>query len=311
MSKVLITCPPMLRRISSFQQKFTDLGWEVSTPDVVQTLSVAVLIELLPEHDGWIIGDDPACAEVVASGASGRLRAAVKWGAGVDNVDFEAFADSGVPVVNTPGMFGNEVADIGLGYVIGLSRQTFSIHTEVLNGGWPKPAGISLADKTAGIVGFGYIGQQMAIRLKACGVKPLIYDPLVSAEQIADAGCESATWPDALDRLDFLVFCCALTEQNFHMLNADTLAACKRGIRIVNVARGGLIDEAALIAGIADGRVAGCALDVFETEPLPADSPLRTLPNVVFGTHNSSNTVEAVDRTSFAAIELLAESLGR
>jgi D-3-phosphoglycerate dehydrogenase len=299
----------MLRRIDGFRGPFTECRWDVSTPDVIQTLTIPDLISLVPQYDGWIIGDDPACAQVVEAGAAGRLRAAVKWGAGVDNVDFNAFARAGIPVVNTPGMFGNEVADIALGYVIGLGRHTFEIHTEVLRGGWPKPAGVSLAGKTAAVVGFGYVGQQMAARLKACGVLPLIYDPIVEVDQVANAGFESAAWPEGLDRVDFLVLCCALTESNFHMLNESTLSACKRGVRIVNVARGGLIDEEALISALENGRVAACALDVFETEPLPISSPLRELSSVVFGTHNSSNTVEAVDRTSFAAIELLQEML--
>jgi D-3-phosphoglycerate dehydrogenase len=309
MKKVLVTCPPMLRRIDNYRERFAECGWDVSAPDVVQTLSVSELVDLVPQHDGWIIGDDPASAQVVGAGSEGRLVAAVKWGAGVDNVDFDAFAAAGIPVVNTPGMFGHEVADIALGYVIGVSRHTFEIHTEVLRGGWPKPAGISLAGKAAGVVGFGYIGQQVAARLAACGITPLIYDPLVEGDQVAAAGFESAPWPEGLDRVDFLVLCCALTESNAHMVNEDTLTACKPGMRIVNVGRGGLIDEEALISALKDGRIAGCALDVFETEPLPGSSPLREFPNMVFGTHNSSNTVEAVDRTSFTAIEKLQEML--
>jgi D-3-phosphoglycerate dehydrogenase len=299
----------MLRRIDNYRERFAECGWDVSAPDVVQTLTVAELVNLVPKHDGWIIGDDPANAQVVDAGSAGQLAAAVKWGAGVDNVDFDAFAAAGIPVVNTPGMFGNEVADIALGYVIGVSRHTFEIHTEVLRGNWPKPAGISLMGKTAAVVGFGYIGQQVAARLAACGVTPLVYDPLVENEQITAAGFESAQWPEALERVEFLVLCCALTESNAHMINKDTLETCKQGVRIVNVGRGGLIDEAALIDALKDGRVAGCALDVFETEPLPESSPLRDFPNMVFGTHNSSNTVEAVDRTSFTAIDKLQEML--
>ena len=308
MIRVLITCPPMLKRMEQVQERFGEYGWDVSAPDVVQTLTVEDLIGLVPLHDGWIIGDDAACTQVVEAGSAGRLRAAVKWGAGVDNVDFDAFARVGIPVANTPGMFGHEVADVALGYVIGLSRHTFAIHTEVLRGAWPKPAGISLAGKVAAIVGFGYVGQQLATRLTACGVVPLIYDPIV-VDQVANAGFQSAVWPDGLDRADFLVLCCALTADNAHMLNESVLNQCKRGVRIVNVARGGLIDEEALLQALNDGQVAGCALDVFETEPLPISSPLRALPNAVFGTHNSSNTIEAVDRTSTLAIELLREML--
>ena len=110
--KILVTCPPMLRQIDAFRSDFRSKGWVVTTPDLVQTLSVDELCELVPAHDGWIIGDDPAEAAVVAAGKAGLLKAAVKWGVGTDNVDFGAFEAHDIPVTHTPGMFGDEVADI-------------------------------------------------------------------------------------------------------------------------------------------------------------------------------------------------------
>lgn len=308
--KILITCPPMLRAIDTFRAGFAELGMEITTPEVVQILSEDELCALVPQFDGWIIGDDPATARVFAAGAAGKLRAAVKWGVGVDNVDFAACRKLGIPVANTPGMFGKEVADVALGYVIALARQTFDIDTGVKAGKWPKLAGISLAGKTVALVGFGDIGRNSAKRLLASEMKVIAYDPFF--EQADGLGpVETAVWPERVEEADFVVLTCALTQENRHMVNADTLARCRRGVRIVNVARGPLVDEVALAVALKDGRVHSAALDVFEIEPLPAESALRALRGrCVFGSHNSSNTVEAVERTSWKALELLAGFLG-
>jgi len=120
--KVLVTCPPMLGMIDAFQSIFDSHGIELTAPQVVQTLSVSQLKELVPQHDGWIIGDDPATREVFTAGKAGRLKAAVKWGIGVDNVDFSACRDLGIPITNTPNMFGGEVADVAVGYVWALAK---------------------------------------------------------------------------------------------------------------------------------------------------------------------------------------------
>lgn len=303
--KVLVTCPPMLKQIHQFAETFAELGWEVTAPEVEQVLSVSELVKLVPEHDGWIIGDDPATSDVVAAGKSGRLKAAVKWGVGIDNVDLAAFSDAQIPIDNTPGMFGNEVADNALGYIIALARQTYQIHDGVRQGAWPKPTGQSLLGKVCGLVGFGDIGQQLERRLVACGMEVVIYDPACRDDSRA------ASWPQGLEACDYLCFTCALNEHNYHMLDAQILGEhCKPGVRVVNVARGPLIDEGALENALLSGRVDSVALDVFEVEPLPGDSKLRQHERSIFGSHNSSNTHEAVLATSYRAIELLRASLG-
>jgi D-3-phosphoglycerate dehydrogenase len=119
------------------------------------------------------------------------------------------------------------------------------------------------------------------------------------------AGVQRAAWPQRVEEADFLAFTCSLNDRNRHMLNAEVLARCKRGVRVVNVARGPLIDEAALIAALQSGHVTSAALDVFEVEPLPADSPLRAMPQCIFGSHNGSNTRDAVRRASHEAMNRL------
>jgi D-3-phosphoglycerate dehydrogenase len=304
--KVLITCPPMLGMIENFRQLFAEKRIELTTPNVVQTLSVPELKEVVPQHDGWIIGDDPANREVFAAGKAGRLRAAVKWGVGVDNVDFAACKDLGIPVSNTPQMFGAEVADIATGYVVALARETFEIDRGVRAGNWPKPRGISLAGKTAAVLGYGDIGHNVVKRLAAAEMRLIVYDPLAKAAEHAVL----ATWPERLEEADFIVVACALTPSSRHLVNANALARAKKDVRVVNVSRGPIIDEPALIAALQSGHVYSAALDVFEQEPLPLDSPLRQHPRCLFGSHNASNTRDAVERTSRVAIGKLFEFLG-
>jgi len=304
--RVLITCPPMLRAIDRFRPLFDQHQIEIETPNVIQILSEEELIELVPQFDGWIIGDDPATARVFEAGKAGRLKAAVKWGVGVDNVDFSACQRLGIPISNTPGMFGREVADIAMAYVVALARQTYTVDREVKAGVWAKPAGISLADRTVGLIGFGDIGRQTAKRLVAADMKVIVYDPYY--KPIVGLDClQPAAWPERISEADFLVFTCALTKDNRHMLRAETIKKCKASVRIINVARGPLVDESALADGLRSGAIHSAALEVFEIEPLPAGSPLREFGDrCLFGSHNSSNTIDAVQRTSLKAIDLMS-----
>jgi D-3-phosphoglycerate dehydrogenase / 2-oxoglutarate reductase len=306
--RILVTCPPMLGMIDSFRPIFDRYDVELGAPKVVQTLSERELIDLVPQYDGWIIGDDPATREVFRAGREGRLKAAVKWGIGVDNVDFDACEEFGIPVTNTPNMFGNEVADIAFGYVVALARETFEIDRGVRAGEWPKPRGISLADRTVALVGFGDIGKAAARRLLAAGMHVIAYDP--AAGQDSDLNVERATWPDRIETADFIVVTCSLTPSSRHMLNASVLDRAKPGVRIVNVGRGPVVCEPDLVAALQSGRVYSAALDVFEEEPLPLDSPLRQHPHCVLGSHNASNTADAVERTSNIAIGKLFGFLG-
>ena len=303
--RVLVTCPPMLGMLEAFVAPARELGLELVPAAVTQTLSEAELIELLPQFDGWIIGDDPATQQVFEAGQRGSLKAAVKWGIGVDNVDFKACEALGIPITNTPGMFGSEVADVAVGYVIALARHTVEIDRGVRAGSWPKPRGLSLAGRTVAVVGYGDIGRNTARRLLAADMAVIAYDPFVDANSL-EPGVSLAPWPERLEEADFVVVNCALTASSHHLLNGEAFAAMKPGVRVVNVGRGPVIDEQALIAALASGQVHSAALDVFEQEPLPLVSPLRSHPACIFGSHNASNTVDGVERTSQKAIHLLA-----
>lgn len=307
--RVLLTCPPMLGMQARFRPAFTALGVELHCPQVVQTMSEDDLVALVPQFDGWIIGDDPATRRVFEAGARGRLKAAVKWGIGVDNVDLAAARALGIPLANTPLMFGQEVADVAMSYVVALARQTFLVDREVRAGGWPKPRGISLAGRTMALVGFGDIGHNVARRALASDMRVIAYDPAVTAAQVPES-VTCTIWPQRIDEADFIVLTCSLNAGNRGMLGAKELAAARDGVRVVNLARGPLIDEAALVSALRSAKVHSAALDVFEIEPLPADSPLRSMERCIFGSHNGSNTEDAVIRASERAMQLLFGNLG-
>lgn len=308
--KVLVTCPPMLGLFNEFVSEFERFGLDGVAANVTQVMSEEELIEILPEYDGWIIGDDPATRRVFEAGVSGQLKAAVKWGVGIDNVDFEACKDLGIPITNTPGVFGNEVADVAMALFLGLSRHTHEIDRGIrFDGTWPKPPGVSLWNKTVAVVGYGDIGRATVRRLLAFDLDVIVYDPFATVESAEKLS--QAQWPDRLGEADFLVFTCPLTPATQHMFNHDLIGKLKPGVRVVNVARGPIIEETAIVKALEDGIVHSAALDVFEVEPLPENSPLRQFNNTIFGSHNGSNSVDAVRKVSHLAIQKIAGFLGK
>lgn len=301
-----MTCPPMLKQINEYRYIFEENDIELVAPEVVQVMTENQLVEILPNMDGWIIGDDPATARVFSAGVAGKLKAAVKWGVGVNNVDFNACKELGIPIINTPRMFGNEVSDVAIGMMLNLTRKLHVIDKEVRNGHWIKPVGNSTVGKKVGIVGFGDIGASIGRKLKAFDMEIVAYDP----NAIEQYDIPILNFPQDIESLDYLFLACALNTSTHHLLNEDILNRLKDTAIIVNVSRGSLIDEKALVSFLKMGKFNGIGLDVFEEEPLSMTSPLVGFNNCFFGSHNGSNTKEAVDKTSYKAIKLLFDFLG-
>ena len=237
-----------------------------------------------------------------------NLKAAVKWGIGTDNVDFKACKEFGIPITNTPAMFGREVADVSVGYLHALARNLVEIDREVRKGNWIKPSGVSIAGKTAAIIGFGDIGRNTAKRLLSAEMNIIVYDPFVDKKTI-DKNINLYNWPQGLELADFIIINCSLTPSSYHMINEETIKLMKQGVRIINVGRGPIIDENALIDNLNNNYIDSVALDVYEEEPISVDSPLLKNPRCVFGSHNASNTNEAVIRTSNKAIKIMSDFL--
>ena len=307
-TRVLITCPQLQSTIDEHRTVLSQEDVEVLLPPVVQQLSEDDLLEVLPGVDGIIVGDDPLSARVLAR--ADRLRIISKWGVGIDNIDLDAAAELGIRVTNTPGMFGDEVADVVIGYLILLARELHRVDEEVRSGTWAKVEGVSLAGRTLGIVGLGAIGRAVAARAIAMRMQVIGSEIAeVHAAGAARMGVRVLGRADLLREADIVSLNCPLTAENRHMIDAAALLTMKPGAWVINTARGPLIDEGALVDALSNGQIGAAALDVFEVEPLPMDSPLRGFDNVILGAHNSSNTAEAVRRTSVRAIENLLHGL--
>ena len=308
--RILVTCPPMQRTADDWLPLLRGRGIDVVLPPVVQQIDRGELMRLLPEFDGLVAGDDPLDAEVLAA-AVPRLRAVSRWGVGLDSVDLEAASRLGITVTNTRAAFAEEVADVALGYLLLLTRKLHEIDAGVRAGGWPKLQGRSFTGRVLGIVGLGAIGRAFARRGMVLGMHVLATDPAPDACRRAKAmGVEVADLDEVLAWADVVSLHCPMTPENRHLLSRQRLARLKPGALVINTARGPLIEEAALVDGLRAGAIGGAGLDVFEVEPLPASSELRTLSNVVLGTHNASNTAEAVARVNQLAIDNLLAALG-
>jgi len=305
---VLVTCPPMQRTVADWKGRFDALGIEVGMPEVIQQLTPADLLTLLPRFDGMIAGDDPLTAEVLENAS--RLLVVSKWGIGLDSIDLQTAKRLGIRITNTPDSFGEEVADVAIGYMVMLARGLHRIDRSVREGRWEKPQGISLAGRTLGVVGLGSIGRAVARRGIAMRMRVIgheIFEP--NAERAAELGVEVVDLPTLIADSDIVSLHCPLTDQNRHMIDAARLSQMRPGSYLLNTARGPLIDEAALVDALQAGHLAGAALDVFEEEPLPTSSPLTRMENVVLGSHNSSNTREAVARVNELAIDNLLKGM--
>jgi D-3-phosphoglycerate dehydrogenase len=242
----------------------------------------------------------------------GKLRAIVRAGVGVDNIDVAAATRKGIVVMNTPG--GNTVstAEETLALIFALVRHTPSADLSVKQGKWErnKLVGTQLAGKTLGILGLGRIGREVARRALALDMKVIGHDPFLTAERATQMGIEAAPDIDSvLTRCDILTVHVPLTEDTKDLIGARELARMKRGVRVINCARGGLINEQALAAALQSGHLAGAALDVFEQEPPPPDHPLLHLPNVVTTPHLGASTIEAQSSVALEAAQLLIDFL--
>lgn len=246
-------------------------------------------------------------ADAALIAAATKLKVIARAGVGVDNVDLEAASAKGIAVMNTPA--GNTVAtaELAFGLMLALARHIPQAYDSMQAGKWDRKSfmGTELRGKTLGIIGFGRIGRAIAKRAAAFEMSVIAYDPYVTA---AD-GVELVDLPTLYGRADYITLHSLVNDQTYHMINAESLAQMKRGVRIVNAARGALIDEAALAEAIKSGQVAGAALDVYEEEPPPAGHPLIGLAGVIDTPHLGASTEEAQVAVAIEAAELVVNAL--
>ncbi|SLN73115.1 phosphoglycerate dehydrogenase [Oceanibacterium hippocampi] len=272
-------------------------------------MSKEELLACIGEYDGLAIRSATKVSDKVLKAAK-NLKVVGRAGIGVDNVDVTAATEAGVCVMNTP--FGNAIttAEHAIALLFSLARQIPTANASTHAGKWEKSRfmGVELYGKTLGIVGCGNIGSIVAERALGLSMKVVAYDPFLSAERAADLGVERVELDDLLARADFISFHTPLTDQTRGMLNKESIAKTKKGVRIVNCARGGLIVEADLKAALESGHVAGAAMDVFAEEPAE-NNILFGMENVVATPHLGASTLEAQENVAIQVAEQMSDFL--
>ncbi|WP_372732456.1 phosphoglycerate dehydrogenase [Novosphingobium sp.] len=285
---------------------FTEMGCDV---DVITGETPEQLIARIGEYDGLAIRSSTKVTKEILAAAT-NLKVIGRAGIGVDNVDIPAASAQGVVVMNTP--FGNSIttAEHAIALMFALARQIPEANAQTQAGTWPKNGfmGIEVTGKTLGLIGAGNIGSIVASRALGLRMKVVAFDPFLTPERAIEMGVEKADLDTLLAKADFITLHTPLTDQTRNILSAENLAKTKKGVRIINCARGGLIDEVALKAALDSGQVAGAALDVFEVEPAK-ESPLFGTPNFICTPHLGASTNEAQVNVALQVAEQMADFL--
>ncbi|MBS1890397.1 MAG: C-terminal binding protein [Actinobacteria bacterium] len=269
------------------------------------------LIEYGRGVDALMVVAEPVTARVISE--LDGLRVITRFGAGLDNLDVEAAARAGVQVTYVPGASVEEVSDHTIAMIFSLARGLPVLDASVRAGGWAIPAEVPplrrLRGQTLGIVGVGRIGRAVARKARALGLEAVAFDPYASPASLAEAGIETLPLDDLLARADHVSVHTPLTPETRHLIGAREIALMKPTATLVNVARGGVVDQAALAEALASGHLRGAGIDVQEEEPPPADEPLRRLPNVILTPHAAHYSQESMDDLRRSAIEDVAAVL--
>jgi D-3-phosphoglycerate dehydrogenase len=291
--KILFTAPYMIPFVDRFRPVFEQYDIELIVPDVQERMEEAGLLKYAGQFDGAICGDDRYTARVLEACAP-RLKIISKWGTGIDLIDAEACARYSIKIGRTLNAFTTPVADTVLGYMLAFTRRQPWMDREMKSGKWEKIPGKTLSECTLGVVGVGNIGKAVTRRAKAFGLKVYGTD-IVDIDHVfvSETDIEMTTLQSLLSKSDFVSINCDLNPTSYHLMNADTFALMKPNAVLINTARGPIVHEASLIEALQAKRLGGAALDVFEVEPLPAESPLMKMDNVMLAPHNSNSSPTA------------------
>ena len=278
--------------------------------DVIKGLSPEQLAETIPGYHGLMVRSSAkATAEVIA--AADELQVIGRAGVGVDNIDLKAASERGIIVMNTPGANTVATAEHTMALMLSMCRNVPQAVASLSSGKWERKLfkGIELRGKTLGIIGLGRIGRRVARRSRAFGMEVICFDPYLSDDRAHEMHIERVGYDELLERSDFITLHAALTPNTRGLIGKESLAKMKPGVRIVNAARGGLIDEDALIEALRSGHVAGAALDVLTKEPPDFDNPLLHMPNVVVTPHLAASTQEAQREVGIQIVNQVVDAL--
>jgi D-3-phosphoglycerate dehydrogenase len=308
--QILYSAPYMLPLAARFNPVFVKFGIELIKPEVHERLSEQEILTYAGKFDGTICGDDQYSERVIKA-CLPRLKVISKWGTGIDSIDKGAATRLGVKVGNTPNAFTLPVADSILGYILIFARKLPWMDRAMKKGIWEKIPGISLSECTLGVIGVGNVGKAVLRRANAFGMKLLGNDIVqVDPSFLHEIPVVMVTLDELLKRSDFVSVNADLNPSSRHLINADVFSRMKKSVYLVNTARGPIVEETALIQALQDDKIAGAAMDVFEDEPLPLDSPLRSMDNVFLAAHNSNSSPLAWENVHWNTIRNLLIGLG-
>jgi D-3-phosphoglycerate dehydrogenase len=308
--KILVSAPYARPVIGTYRERLEADGCEVVVAEVGERLEEYEILPLVHDIDGIICGDDRITARVIESAP--RLKVISKWGTGIDSIDLDAAARKNVKVCNTPNAFSEPVADTVFGYMLLFARQPARMNSDIRAKLWQKPQLFSLREKTLGVVGVGNCGKAVVRRAMAFGMRIMGNDIAeVSPEFISSTGIEMRSLPAVLKEADFVTIHTTLNNTSFHLFNDAAFKQMKPSAFLINTSRGPVVEEAALVRALEGGSIAGAALDVFEVEPLPLDSPLRKFENCWLAPHNANSSPLAAERVHENTISNLINELRR
>ncbi|HZD57432.1 MAG TPA: phosphoglycerate dehydrogenase [Anaerolineales bacterium] len=310
MPTILFSAPYMIPVLDRFRPVLQNYGLELIVPQVIERLEESDLLAYAGQFDGTICGDD-RYSERVLEACAPRLKVISKWGTGIDSIDQDAAERLGIRVCRTPNAFTLPVADTVMGYMLAFARQQPWMDRAMKAGRWEKIPGRSLSECTLGVIGVGNCGKAVIRRARAFGMKLLGNDIVeMPPDFVLENGVEMTTLEDLLHRADFVSLNCDLNPSSYHLINELTLAMMKRGAILINAARGPVVDEPALVRALQTKIIGGAALDVYEVEPLPGDSPLSKMDNVLLAPHNANSSPAAWERVHWNTVRNLLEGLG-
>jgi D-3-phosphoglycerate dehydrogenase len=306
--RVLISAPYFIPIVDEWRERFAAENVEPVTAQVNERLSEAELLDVISDMDGIICGDDRITKQVLD--AAPRLKVISKWGTGIDSIDSAEAKRRGIPVFRTPNAFSEPVADTVLGYILTFARRLPYMDRDIRQGNWQKPPLISLGECILGVVGVGDCGKAVVRRARAFGMRILGNDiKEMPRDFIAETGIEMVSLENLLTAADFVSLNPDLNPTSHHLIGKQQLEMMKTGAYLINASRGPVVDENALIEALQEKRIAGAGLDVFEEEPLPQDSPLRTFDNCLMAPHNANSSPRAWQRVHENTVRNLLKGL--
>lgn len=308
MKRVIISAPYMLKERKKVEQLIDHSKLQVDWASVKERLEEDDLLPIIKNYHGIICGDDRITRRVIDEAAN--LEVIVKWGTGIDSIDKEAATERGIPVRRTRNAFSEPVGDTTIGLILAFARNIMASDRLMKAGGWDKPQGFCLSEAVIGIIGLGDTGTATAKRLPVFGPRILANDIAEKDPALIERYGITMVEKDALyEQSDIICIHCDLNPASHHLLNDEAFSKMKKKPYIINVARGPIIHEEALVRALRNNLVAGAGLDVFEDEPLPLDSPLRTMDNVILSSHNANSSQYYWQKIHENSVKMLLEGL--